>query len=207
LKFLRRHFLPLAAGTAPLPAVSQDTRSQAYACAGFGLMMLALAIVPAIAQNRSSASLPDTTPCPNQIAEIATCYSAKLATGAYLLTAIPQNWNGNLIVFAHGGPGPIPPRASYSMGSLARYSVEVKRGFAWIASSEPKGLFPAVSNTPRLATSAAFQTPTKVNRLGRSSCQCRTSIASPSSSGEASTRKWFRSASTWSSVNISSLRP
>jgi pimeloyl-ACP methyl ester carboxylesterase len=98
-------------------------------------MVLALAIVPAIAQNGSSASLPDTTPCPDQIADIATCYSAKLATGAYLLTAMPKNWNGNLIVFAHGGPGPIPPRASYSMGSLARYSVEVKRGFAWIASS------------------------------------------------------------------------
>ena len=33
------------------------------------------------------------------------------------------------------GPGPFRRAASYSMGGLARYSVEVKRGFAWIASS------------------------------------------------------------------------
>src|SRR5258705_13970003 len=106
-----------------------------YASAGLGLMVSALTIVPAFAQNGPRASLPDTTACPKEVADIATCYSAKLGTGAYLLTAMPKDWNGNLIVFAHGGPGPIPPSASYSMGSLARYSIEVKRGFAWIASS------------------------------------------------------------------------
>ena len=48
---------------------------------------------------------------------------------------MPKNWNGNLVVFAHGGPGPIAPSAAYSMGSLAKYSVEVKKGYAWIAST------------------------------------------------------------------------
>jgi hypothetical protein len=38
--------------------------------------------------------------------------------------------------------------------------------------SEPKRLFPAVTNTPRLATSAAFQTPAKVN-AGRCKHGCR----------------------------------
>jgi pimeloyl-ACP methyl ester carboxylesterase len=81
------------------------------------------------------AGLPDTVPCPEAIAGIATCYSAKLDTGAYLLAAMPKTWNGNLIVFAHGGPGPIPPSATYSRGSLGRYGVEVKLGYAWIAST------------------------------------------------------------------------
>src|SRR6266436_2836909 len=107
-----------------------------YASAGLGLMVSALAIVPAIAQNGPRANLPDTTACPKEVADIATCYSAKRGTGAYLLTAMPKDWNGNLIVFAHGGPGPIPPSVGYSMGSLRRYGdVEVKRGYAWIAST------------------------------------------------------------------------
>src|ERR1700675_1872358 len=38
--------------------------------------------------------------------------------------------------------------------------------------SEPKGLFPAVTNTPRFATSAPFQIPTKVNS-GRCKHGCR----------------------------------
>jgi pimeloyl-ACP methyl ester carboxylesterase len=90
---------------------------------------LALAATPAFAQT------PETIACPKAVAEIATCYTAKLPTGAYLLAAMPKDWNGNLIVFAHGGPGPIAPSAAYSMGSLAKYSVEVQKGFAWIASS------------------------------------------------------------------------
>jgi alpha-beta hydrolase superfamily lysophospholipase len=81
------------------------------------------------------AKLPDRVACPEAIAVLATCYSAKLDTGAYLLAAMPKNWNGNLIVFAHGGPGPIPPSAGTSTGSLGRYGVEVKLGYAWIASS------------------------------------------------------------------------
>src|SRR5271166_6633059 len=40
------------------------------------------------------------------------------------------------------------------------------------APSEPKGLFPAVTNSPRLATGAPFQRPTKVN-AGRCKHGCR----------------------------------
>jgi hypothetical protein len=68
---------------------------------------VALTIAPAWAQT------PDAIACPKEVADIATCYSAKLESGAYLLAAMPKSWNGNLIVFAHGGPGPIrraPPQ-------------------------------------------------------------------------------------------------
>ena len=94
------------------------------------LMMSALAGAPALAQ-----ALPDTTACPESIAAVATCYAAKQESGAYLLAAMPKNWNGNLIVFAHGGPAVVPPTASSSQGDLARAAFNVKRGFAWIASS------------------------------------------------------------------------
>ena len=101
-----------------------------YLSLGVISVAVAVSIVPAHAQ-----PAPSTIACPKDVADIATCYTAKLESGAYLLAAMPKSWNGNLIVFAHGGPGPIAPRATYSMGSLARYAIEVQRGFAWIAST------------------------------------------------------------------------
>jgi hypothetical protein len=94
------------------------------------LMIWALAVSPALGQ-----SLPQTTACPKAVAAIATCYLAKQESGAYLLAAMPMNWNGNLIVFAHGGPAVVPPTPSSSQGDLAKYAIGLKRGFAWIASS------------------------------------------------------------------------
>ena len=93
-------------------------------------MISALAISPALAQ-----SLPATTACPEVVAAIATCYLNKQESGAYLLAAMPKNWNGDLIVFAHGGPAVVPPTPASSQGDLAKYAIFVKRGFAWIASS------------------------------------------------------------------------
>jgi pimeloyl-ACP methyl ester carboxylesterase len=98
------------------------------------LVFLSLAALCGTA-SAQGASAPEMVACPQSIADVATCTSARLGTGAYVLAAMPKNWNGNLIVFAHGGPGPIAPSARYSMGSLNRYGVVVKSGYAWIASS------------------------------------------------------------------------
>jgi hypothetical protein len=104
---------------------------------GLGLLGLALATGLAVAQEGGTpnAAPPSTVGCPAVLAEIATCYSAKLPSGAYLLAAMPKSWNGNLIVFGHGGPAVVPPTASSSQNDLAKYSAVVKGGFAWIASS------------------------------------------------------------------------
>jgi hypothetical protein len=99
------------------------------------LGVLALAITGGIALAQGAAGLPDTTPCPESIAAIATCHAAKHETGAYLLAAMPKNWNGDLIVFAHGGPDVAPPTAARSVPDLTKYAAEVKRGFAWVAST------------------------------------------------------------------------
>ena len=90
---------------------------------------------PVFAQSAVKTNLPDTTVCPEAVAEIATCYSAKLESGAYVLAAMPKRWNGDLIVFAHGGPSLEPATAASSKGDLSKYAVEVERGFGWVASS------------------------------------------------------------------------
>src|SRR5260370_629893 len=92
-------------------------------------LAVALSALPALAQQ--SGAPPATTTCPAAVAEIATCYSEKLGSGAYVLAAMPKDWDGNLIVFGHGGPALVPPTAASSQGDLARYSFMVRRGHAW----------------------------------------------------------------------------
>ncbi len=93
----------------------------------------ALAAVPGQALSQPAA---DAFPCPPEISAIASCYSAKLPTGAFVLAAVPKTWNKNLIVYAHGGPGPIAPSPDViNRGGLARYSIEVKLGYAWVGST------------------------------------------------------------------------
>jgi len=101
--------------------------------AGLSLLTVAMTALPASAQDK--AALPPATECPAAVAEIATCYSAKHESGAYLLAAMPKTWNGNLIVFAHGGPAVVPPTAKSSQSDLEKYAYAVKGGYAWIASS------------------------------------------------------------------------
>src|ERR1700680_3736848 len=84
----------------------------------FGILAFAMTGAAAAAQDASTAALPDLTTCPESIAGVATCYAAKHETGAYLLAAMPKNWNGNLIVFAHGGPSLVPPTANGSKSDL-----------------------------------------------------------------------------------------
>jgi hypothetical protein len=100
-----------------------------------GLAALALATTAAAAQDAQKTALPDTTACPESIADIATCYTAKHASGAYITAAMPKNWNGNLVVFAHGGPFLVPPTAESNKDGLNRQPFAVKRGFAWVAST------------------------------------------------------------------------
>ena len=101
-----------------------------------GVMVFAVSMAAAAAaQEAPKAALSDTTACPESIASIATCYSAKLDTGAYVTAAMPKTWNGNLIVFAHGGPSLLPPTPNGSKSDLNKYAYAVQRGFGWVASS------------------------------------------------------------------------
>src|SRR5262245_37017001 len=109
-----------------------------------------LSMMSAAALAQGSAPNSEETECPREIAAIATCYSARHPSGAYLLAAIPSVWNGNLVVFAHGGPHVVPPTANTSKTDLAKYSIAVERGFGWVASTyrrEGYGVQMAVEDT------------------------------------------------------------
>jgi len=96
--------------------------------AGLGALMLALASASAAAQEKA-ANPPPAATCPEAVAAIATCYKTKLETGAYLLAAVPKNWNGNMIVFAHGGLAVMAQVENDSDDDLEKYSIGVRMGF------------------------------------------------------------------------------
>ncbi|MFC8236460.1 hypothetical protein [Streptomyces sp. NPDC057284] len=83
---------------------------------------------------------PGPAACPASVADKATCYTGQDANGAYYAIAVPKQWNGSLVVHAHGGPdlgeGSDPER---SIGDLDRWSVMVHEGYAWAGSSYRRG--------------------------------------------------------------------
>ncbi|HRN60898.1 MAG TPA: hypothetical protein PK743_05175 [Luteimonas sp.] len=78
-------------------------------------------------------------PCPASVATIADCHAARDGNGAWLLAAIPRQWNRRLIVHAHGGPRLGAPKDGDSAEDLDRYSVMVREGYAWIGSTYRRG--------------------------------------------------------------------
>ncbi len=89
---------------------------------------------------RATAPPPAAATCPAELAGKATCYTGQDANGAYYAIAVPKDWNGSLVVHAHGGPdlgaGSDPQR---SVDDLARWSVMVDEGYAWAGSSYRRG--------------------------------------------------------------------
>jgi hypothetical protein len=88
----------------------------------------------------SAAGGPAPADCPAELAAEATCYRGQDANGAFYAMAVPHDWNGSLVVHAHGGPDlgdtSDPER---SIGDLERWSVMVREGYAWAGSSYRRG--------------------------------------------------------------------
>ena len=139
MNFMRRIVIKAAATAWTSASRRIDMRyiAQHIKSAGFAFGALAITGGTALAQDAVRTALPDTTPCPESVASIATCYTARHESGAYLYTVMPKNWNGNLVVFAHGGPTLTPPTATSGQRYMngVNTPVAVKRGFAWIGSS------------------------------------------------------------------------
>lgn len=100
---------------------------------------LALTTTPAPAAPAGSAG-PQPADCPEQLAGIADCYTGEDENGSFYAIAVPQDWNGDLVVHAHGGPdlgdASDPVR---SVEDLGRWSVMVEEGYAWAGSSYRRG--------------------------------------------------------------------
>lgn len=84
---------------------------------------------------------PEPATCPEEISAQATCFRGQDDNGAYYSVAIPDDWNGSLVMHAHGGPS-LNTEASdpeRSVGDLERWSVMVSEGYAWAGSSYRRG--------------------------------------------------------------------
>ena len=74
------------------------------------------------------------------MADIATCYTGRSDDGAYYALAVPDDWQGDLVVHAHGGPDlGADSDPARSLEDLERWAVMVQEGYAWAGSSYRRG--------------------------------------------------------------------
>ncbi|MEV1084751.1 hypothetical protein AB0I98_42195 [Streptomyces sp. NPDC050211] len=104
------------------------------------LALVAAGTLTAAPSAQAGPPRPTSVACPADLADRARCYTGQDAQGAYYAIAVPDDWNGSLVVHSHGGPdldtGSDPAR---SLDDLGRWSVLVDEGYAWAGSSYRRG--------------------------------------------------------------------
>lgn len=78
-------------------------------------------------------------PCPSGLPGQTRCLAGRDSAGAYLLIALPADWNGGLVLHAHGGPFLGAPTARRVAEDLQRWAVVPRAGYAWAGSSFRQG--------------------------------------------------------------------
>lgn len=101
-------------------------------------LCVAGAAVPSPAPAAADPRLP-TAACPASLPDGTTCYSGQQESGAYYWIAIPDDWNGSLVVHAHGGPDLGAASPERAQDDLDRWAVMVSEGYAWVGSSYRRG--------------------------------------------------------------------
>lgn len=82
---------------------------------------------------------PRAVACPAQVPATATCLAGQDSQGAYYLIAKPADWNGTLVLHAHGGPALERPAMARAEEDLNRWAVMVRAGYAWAGSTFRQG--------------------------------------------------------------------
>lgn len=128
------------------PQAGQTTRTRHGAAGALtaGLCLAGLAVVTPAAADQSTpdrASDPGlpTAECPETLPADTTCYSGQQDSGAHYWIAVPDDWDGALVVHAHGGPDLGDADPERSKEDLDRWSVMVSEGYAWVGSSYRRG--------------------------------------------------------------------
>lgn len=123
----------------------------------FGALIAAARADPAQASasapSAPSASAAQTSPCPTGLPASTRCLSGRDELGAGYWIALPEPWNGTLVLHAHGGPELGPPRLERSADDLRRWAVFVRSGAAWAGSTYRQGgvaVSAAAEDTERL---------------------------------------------------------
>lgn len=108
--------------------------------AWLGFVPLAQALpIQAAAPVAASDPSPEPTACPDFLPRETRCWSGQAAKGGYYWIAVPADWNGVLVVHAHGGPRTTPPEVDDQLDDLQRFSMTVKEGYAWAGSTYRRG--------------------------------------------------------------------
>jgi hypothetical protein len=108
---------------------------------------------PAEPPPASTEAAPTPVACPSAVPSTATCLSGLDSKGAYYLIAKPSDWNGKLVLHAHGGPSLDAPTAERATEDLTRWAVMVDAGYAWAGSTFRQGgveVSAAAEDTERL---------------------------------------------------------
>ncbi len=91
--------------------------------------------------------------CPEGAPAGSRCLGGQDRAGAFYLIAIPADWNGNLVLHAHGGPELGAPSMKRSEEDFKRWSITLRAGYAWAGSSFRQGgvaVSDAAEDTERL---------------------------------------------------------
>jgi hypothetical protein len=86
-----------------------------------------------------AASAPRDATCPEGLPAATQCYSGRSDEGGFYWIAIPADWNGTLVMHAHGGPRTQAPEQNDPIDDLQRFAVTVREGYAWAGSTYRRG--------------------------------------------------------------------
>jgi pimeloyl-ACP methyl ester carboxylesterase len=100
-------------------------------------LWVSLSIVSLASESGAPGRAPD--PCPSGLPDKTRCYSGRDQNGAYYLIAVPDAWNGALVLYNHGGPNLGSPGPVGAAGLGPRFQVILGQGFALGASSYRRG--------------------------------------------------------------------
>lgn len=79
--------------------------------------------------------------CPEGVPAGVRCLRGQDSAGAHYLIAMPEKWNGVLVVHAHGGPSLGEPKTTRADEDIKRWAITVTEGYAWAGSVFRQGGF------------------------------------------------------------------
>jgi hypothetical protein len=87
-------------------------------------------------------TLPASSACPASIASLppdATCWTGRDENGAYFWVVKPADWNGKLVIHAHGGPSLGTVTEQRAIDDLDRWTIWIRAGYAFAVTSYKQG--------------------------------------------------------------------
>ena len=78
-------------------------------------------------------------PCPADVANGSQCVAGRDSAGAYYWLVMPPNWNGTLVVHAHGGPELGTAKRERAAEDATRWAIWSRAGYAYAGSGFRQG--------------------------------------------------------------------